>query len=238
MKLNDYSRETALSLVKSIVRENAESLLACNLSTQEAEQEIFKFAPQIQQFANKFTEFGTKIDNKNHQATAILESHGGAKSTKFVAKSVESVEEPVISAELGLKGNVDMLVHAISTNADTNQQNSSLMGIELKTCHFQQAQHIHVVQLALYVIMLQTRYGSNESNKSHDFTISSKGGVLLYMNNETIRAIHIAPILSEIKSLIGMRNVVAIETIDSLRPRGVKIHCEESEEDPSNCNTK
>jgi hypothetical protein len=84
---------------------------------------------------------------------------------------------------------------------------------------------------------LQTRYGSNES---HDNKIkcAAKSGMLLYMNNEMIRAIHIAPLLSEIKSLIGMRNVVAIETIRSLRPRGFRLFHETIEKDPLNVTTK
>lgn len=52
------------------------------------------------------------------------------------------------------------------------------------------------------------------------------------MNNEAVRAVHIAPILSEIKSLIGQRNVVATETIRASHPRVVISY--QSEQDASN----
>ena len=229
MKTKDFSNEAAVAHVKSIVRENAESLLACNISSREAEKEILKFLPQLRRFANEYTEFGAGAGSKD----ANLESHGAAKSSHFVAKSVEAVEEPVISPELGLKGNVDMLVKAISSTSNQSQHSPSLMGIELKTGHLQNAQNIHVAQLALYVIMLQTRFGANEFTDGKNAAGAMKSGVLLYMNNDSIRAIHIAPIISEIKSLIGMRNLVAIETVHAQRPRGVRLVYEGSDTEAS-----
>jgi hypothetical protein len=224
MKTKDFSSDAALAQIKSIVRENAESLLACNISSREAEREIVKFLPQLRRFANEYTTFGSGTESQD----AYLESHGAAKSSLFIAKSVEAVEEPVISPELGLKGNVDMLVTAISRTENQIQSSPSLMGIELKTGHHQNAQNIHVAQLALYVIMLQTRFALTSTNKDQNKSTLMKSGVLLYMNNDAIRAIHIAPIISEIKSLIGMRNLVAIETIRSQRPRGILLTYEEN----------
>jgi CRISPR/Cas system-associated exonuclease Cas4 (RecB family) len=234
MKTKDFTNEAAIAHIKSIVRENAESLLACNISSREAEKEIIKFLPQLRRFANEYTEFGSGAESKD----AYLESHGSAKSSHFVAKSVEAVEEPVISPELVLKGNVDMLVKAISSTSNQIQQSPSLMGIELKTGHHQNAQNIHVAQLALYVIMLQTRYGVNDLSNDKNTTCAMNSGVLLYMNNDSIRAIHIAPIISEIKSLIGMRNLVAIETIHAQRPRGVRLSYEENTAEPSHVTVK
>lgn len=235
MKAKDFSNDAALAHVKSIVRDNAESLLACNISTREAEKEIVKFLPQLRRFANEYTEFGSGVESKD----AYLESHGGAQSSHFIAKSVEAVEEPVISPELGLKGNVDMLVNAITSTSNQIQHSPSLMGIELKTGHHQNAQNIHVAQLALYVIMLQTRYGVNDLNNNNMNTNSAmKSGVLLYMNNDSIRAIRIAPIISEIKSLIGMRNLVAIETIHAQRPRGIRLSYEGNDSEPSHVTVK
>ena len=238
MKTKDFSQEAAIAHVQTIVRENAESLLACNVSTREAEKEILKFLPQLQRFASEYTDFrsGAKTNDPNGN----LESHGAAKSSNFLAKSVEAVEEPVISPELGLKGNVDMLVKAISTASNQSLMSPSLMGIELKTGHHQTAQNIHVAQIALYVIMLLSRFGANDFKDDNDTTTGSamKSGVLLYMNNESIRAIHIAPVISEIKSLIGMRNLVAIETIIAQRPRGVRLTYEAIDAEPSNATAK
>ena len=236
MKSKDFTNSAAIAHVKSIVRENAESILACNVSTREAEKEIVKFLPQLQRFAKEYTEFRTGVPSTMFHAQ--LESHGAAQSSSFIAKSVEAVEEPVISPELGLKGNVDMLVKAISTTSNQSLPSPSLMGIELKTGHHQTPQNIHVAQLALYVIMLQTRSGAEGFNSDNFATSTTKSGVLLYMNNESIRAIHIAPIISEIKSLIGMRNVVAIETVHAQRPRGVRLSYEGSESEPTKASVK
>ena len=235
MKAKDFSNGAAIAHVKSIVRENAESLLACNVSTREAENEIMKFLPQLQRFANEYTDFRGP---KTNDPIGNLESHGAAKSSNFLAKSVEAVEEPVISPELGLKGNVDMLVKAISTASNQSVQSPSLMGIELKTGHHQNAQNIHVAQLALYVIMLQSRFGAKDFNIDKNTTSAMESGVLLYMNNDSIRAIHIAPVISEIKSLIGMRNLVAIETTTAQRPRGIRISYEANDTEPSKSTVK
>jgi hypothetical protein len=231
MKTKDFSNMAAIAHVKSIVRDNAESLLACNVSTREAEKEILKFLPQLQRFANEYTDFGSGTKSKIPHGH--LESHGAATSSNFIAKSVEAVEEPVISPELGLKGNVDILVTAITTASNQSLQSPSLIGIELKTGHHQTAQNIHVAQLALYVIMLQSRFGANDFQNDKDKICATKSGVLLYMNNDSIRAIHIAPLISEIKSLIGMRNLVAIETITAQRPRGVSLSYEANDTEPS-----
>lgn len=98
----------------------------------------------------------------------------------------------------------------------------SLMGIELKTGHNQKTQNAHMAQLAMYILMMQTRYGSTKLSSTKDFG-ATESGILLYMNNESLRAVHIKPMLSEIKSLIGQRNVVAIEQIRSSKPRGIDL---------------
>jgi hypothetical protein len=235
MKEKDFTVASAMTQIRKIVRQNAEGLLACNLSSREAEQEIFKFLPQLKRFAKEYTEFGESNESNHPSKGTILENYGPVVvPTAFLAKSAEAIEEPVISPELGLKGNVDMLVRAMTTSSmiSHNEQQPSIMGIELKTCHHQQAQNIHVAQLSLYVVMLQTRYGTKGSKINHESPSAADNGMLLYMNNEAVRAIHIAPIISETKSLIGLRNLVAIESVRSTRPRGVRLHFEESK-DPS-----
>jgi DNA replication factor Dna2 len=231
MKEQDFAVEPTIAHIRKIVKQNAEGLLSCNALSREAEQEILKFLPQLQRFANEYTEFGQVRGPRSLGQSALLESHGTVLPTQFIAKSAEAIEEPVISPELGLKGNVDMLVNAVTVKLDPQlgqQTATSIMGVELKTGHNQRPQNVHIAQLALYVVMLQTRYGtarskSNESSAAGD-------GLLLYMNNEAVRAVHIAPMLSEIKSLIGMRNVVAIESLRAARPRGIRLLYEEDGE--------
>jgi DNA replication factor Dna2 len=231
MKEQDFAVEPTIAHIRKIVKQNAEGLLSCNALSREAEQEILKFLPQLQRFANEYTEFGQVRGPRNLGQSALLESHGTVLPTQFIAKSAEAIEEPVISPELGLKGNVDMLVNAVTVKLDPQlgqQTATSIMGVELKTGHNQRPQNVHIAQLALYVVMLQTRYGTARSNSNE--SSAAEDGLLLYMNNEAVRAVHIAPMLSEIKSLIGMRNVVAIESLRAARPRGIRLSYEEDGE--------
>ena len=230
MKEQDFSMESATQVVRKLVKENAEGLLSCNVSSREAVDEVIKVLPQLQRFANEYTEFGQVRGPRHIGQAAVLESQGSAVSTQFIARAAEAIEEPVISPELGLHGHVDMLVQALTCKADLScgqQTSTSLMGIELKTGHNQRPQNAHMAQLALYILMMQTRYGSIGSTSKA--IGAAESGVLLYMNNEAIRAVQIAPMLSEMKSLIGQRNVLAVEQLRALRPRGIQLTYEEED---------
>lgn len=230
MRAKDFTLATATNHIETIIRQNAEGLLACKTTSRDAEQELLRFLPQLQRFASEYTEFGSNGGQKN-KATSLEPHRGNVAPTTFVAKSAEAIEEPIISPELGLKGNIDMLVKAVMSSPagstrSTNQP-PSILGIELKTCHHQQPQNIHITQLALYVVMLQGRYGKERlTTQPNDVASASDSGLLLYINNEAIRALPVAPVLSEIKSLIGMRNLVAIESVRSTRPRGIELSYE------------
>ena len=113
------------------------------------------------------------------------------------------------------------------------------MGVELKTGHRQNPQNEHMAQLALYTLMLRMRRGSAILGNSGDVQSSqlsecaqrhfalqngaATGGMLLYLNHESYLALHVSPILSEVKSLIGQRNVLAVDTRKATKPRGVAI---------------
>jgi CRISPR/Cas system-associated exonuclease Cas4 (RecB family) len=179
--------------------------------------------PQLQRFANEYMQISTNDSTRSDGA--LLEEHGRNPGVRFQATSVEAVEENLVSPELGLKGNVDMVVQA-KISIPHSQSNcgstasvihESLVGIELKTGHSQHTQNAHVAQLALYVLMLQARhgYGLEEGAMDH--------AVLVYINSEAIRAIHLTPLVGEIKSLIGQRNLLAIETRRASLPRGVLL---------------
>jgi hypothetical protein len=118
MKEQTFTVESAIVHICKIIKQNAEGLLLCSVPSREAEQEILKFVPQLQRFANKYTEFGQVRGPRNRSHSAVLDSHGTASPTQFIAKSVEAIEEPIISPELGLKGNVDMLVKAATVSLD------------------------------------------------------------------------------------------------------------------------
>jgi len=239
MRGMDFSPNTARKFVQQIVRKRAEGLLSCGVTSAEAKQELIKFLPQIIRFADKFTEFSGKP--KQIRELSDLESHGNQPTIKFVATAVEGIEEPVISPELGLKGFVDMVVQAktsqsMKINPWSQQQPVKsppiLMGVELKTGHNQRTQNAHMAQLALYTLMLRAKFGS-KTDGNENVLGATASGLLLYMNSEDIRAVHVAPHLNEIKSLIGQRNMVAIETRRVARPRGITMSYE-SERDCSN----
>jgi hypothetical protein len=202
------------NLIHDICRQNAEGLLACHVSTGEAERELRQFVPQLVRFVANVSSGDTVLQNSAAQP-----------SLRFRAESVESVEEPIVSPELGLKGNIDMLVRAVTSSSAGGPQTKALVGVELKTGHLQTTQTAHMAQLALYILLLQARNGKL---KSHP------GGMLLYMNNEAICSVHVSPVLGEIKTLIGQRNLVASEQMRVSKPRGVVVHYDENGDHSAN----
>jgi hypothetical protein len=225
MRDKDFSIETAKKHLHYIVRRNAEGLIACGVSSKEAEREIIRFLPQLQSFSNDFTDFGILgKGRKTADQLVTLERHGAPSTVRFVANDVDAIEEPVISPELGLKGNVDIVVRATTVTAGpyVSRPSTSLTSVELKTGHNQTTQNAHMAQLALYMLMLQSRNGSQTSPDSKALG-AADSGVLLYMNSESVRAVHVAPFMGEIKSLIGQRNVVASEMLRVSRPRGIVL---------------
>jgi hypothetical protein len=202
--------------------------VACGVSTRDAELEILKVVPQIEQFANDFTIFGQASTGNSAMGPNLEPTAVSAQpSIHFIAQDVEAIEEQLVSPELGLKGNIDIVLRAKTTNSATSESQVSLMSVELKTGHHQRTQNAHMAQLSLYTLLLSARYGSDKTQLS----AANNEGVLLYMNNDAVKAAHVAPRMFEIKALIGNRNLVAIETRRSSRPRGVVLKYHNDQED-------
>jgi hypothetical protein len=242
----DFSHLTAKANVQKIVRRNAEGLLGCGVTVAEAEHDVLAMLPTIKEFVDQYTAIGREEEEIPPHPSAIVQGHGHQSDIKFVANSVQAIEETVVSPELALKGNIDAIVHATSVTlndkvpSQTQSHNvgrvqDSVMCVELKTGHNQNSQNAHMAQLALYTLMLQVRHGTalnphrNQNmlspllgDFSHDMGAST-GGILLYLNDKSVRTVHVAPLLNEIKSLIGQRNVVASELARASRPRGVVL---------------
>ena len=86
----------------------------------------------------------------------MIEDAAARPSVRFLAQKVESIEEPAISPELGLKGDIDMVVSAVTTTLQTHQPNApSPFGVELKTGHQQKTQNARMAQLSLYILMMK-----------------------------------------------------------------------------------
>lgn len=233
MKNKDFSVEFASKMIPTIARKNAEGLLSCGVTNRQAEVEVAKVVPQIQSFARLYTNLVGNHD-RHIADVPLLEPGGSSPPVRFVVEELEAIEEPIISPELGLKGNLDAIVRAKTATSGVDVQ-TALMPVELKTGHRQQTQHAHLAQLALYTLMLGVRYGSSTQNSAAgDSNEAKRDGLLLYINNDSIRAVHVMPLLPEIKSLMGQRNVVAFESLKSSRPRGVVLSYENQGESLQN----
>ena len=224
MRSQDFSVKTARKTASAIARQCAESLVALGITDAEANNEVIRVLPQLQHFAATYTEFG--LSNTDPQPVpgkgALLEGSGVHPELHFLANRVHATEESMLSHELGLKGNIDCTIIAITSELKCVRRpqvepQTNLISIELKTGHNQATQSVHMAQLALYTLMLKTRYGS----------LACDNGVLLYLNNEDCRAVRVKPMLNELKSLIGQRNLVATEMKRSSRPRGIVLKVEE-----------
>lgn len=246
MSNQDVSWPSAKTLVHNIVRRNAESLVGCRIKDAEARTEVLRVVPQIQRFASDFTSFGAAIKSQKLAAAAFgsrLKGNGIQPDMYFVANSVRATEESIVCPELGLKGNLDVTVSAKTTpllstvdhhaSNFVGQAQTSLMSIELKTGHNQNPQNAHMAQLALYTMMLRVRCGSQIHSSSlaqgvsQEITGAGESGMLLYLNHDAYRAIHVSPMPNETKSLIGQRNLVASELSRASRPRGIVLRYEE-----------
>lgn len=208
LKHQHFTRKEAEMHIDLIIRQHAESLLACRASSCEATRELAQFIPTLIRFAEQYT------DLKNRRSGgAMLRNQFDQPSIQFLARSVEAIEDPSISPELGLKGNIDMIVHA--ETIDQGRIERGLFGVELKTGHSQKTHESHMAQLLMYLLMMQTRYGTQNN--------SAPSGLLLYMNKEALRAVHATPALPHLKTLIGVRNAVASAQVRVSHPRGLVI---------------
>ena len=225
MREQVFDMASQLDYIDEIAREKAEDLVALGIRNAEATKELTRVLSQIHEFRNNYTDFGTR--KKGVRDAAIIEGTTSG-NLHFLAHSIESAEESLVSHELGLKGNIDATVEAtaMEVSGQDPRPTKSIACIELKTGHNQRPQHYHMAQLALYILLLQTRY--RPANKE-----VSDSGMLLYMNNDAVKAHRITPMVGEIKSLVGQRNLVATELRRSLSPRGIVLHYE-SENGSSN----
>ena len=255
MKENKFDASTAIADAKKIVRRNAIGLIGCGMSVEEAEKEVVEVMPSIREFVSQHTRFGDTGSVTAFVDRPALAGHGHQHSIRFVADAVDAIEEPVISPELALKGSVDatLSVTAMTLNGQKSQYSVSesgpqnlYMSLELKTGHNQNTQNAHMAQLALYTLMLQARHGVNinrsnlqeENSNLGGLPTAALGGILVYINQKSTRSVHVSPLLNEIKSLIGQRNVIASEIKRSSRPRGIALIRQETEEDADEMSPK
>ena len=211
------------------MRSEAERLVGCKMTSTEGEQELLKFWPQVQAF--KRTHFASP---ENGRQLATLNGMGMQPGVDFGVTLVKGVEEEVTSPELGLKGNLDVLVEAITrpVNSGSTANTASLMSIELKTHHKANPQPRHFGQLAYYSAMLLSRHGHTASEvitKNPQARDAIAASMLLYINNDVVNPIYVSPSLTDIKSLIDQRNRYISQAMQASRPRGVELVYDENE---------
>ncbi len=241
----DFSREFVNCQAPKIVRDHTEQLIGCGIySEHESVKDVLKIQPQLQRFAHAYTAFEVGQEScSDSNAGSQLDGHGISPTVKFVAKNIQDTEEGTVSVELGLKGFVDATVKAtvkgcavqrtIHGNERPSPPQTALMGIELKTGHRQTPFMNHVAQLSLYTLTLRSRYGTvnGTDQSSPGLKGALNGGMLLYLNHESINAVHVSPEINEIKSLLSQRNTVASEFKRTVKPRGITIRYEKDKDD-------
>ena len=231
---NNFTREFAQIEAPLIVREFGEQLVGAGLlNEREVTLEVIRMLPNIQKFAAMYTNF-TENDGRGNMVGV-----GHSPSIDICAERIHATEEFAVSTELGIKGFIDATVevstrppHGVLDYMKQIKPTTSLMGVELKTGHNQTPQHGHMAQLVLYTMALRTRYGSSIANgHSHGEKLvgAGKGGMLLYLNQTALNAVHVSPEVSELKSLLSQRNVVAAELRRAAAPRGVVIEYDKEE---------
>ena len=254
MDAQTFSTSFALEKVQQIVRSHSDTLVGCQYyDDARARHEVMQVLPQIRDFATKYCAFGPppkQTTLPGARKASKLPGNGFQTDIDFTADAVYATEEAAISPELGLKGFVDATLGTTTRPAGTTSPTlQSLMGLELKTGHRQNPQNEHMAQLALYTLMLRMRRGSAvvdstsyghqqgtgaapaaEADKRHQSLQNgaASGGMLLYLNHEAFLALHVSPVLSELKSLIGQRNVLAIGSRKAMQARGVVVSSDDA----------
>ena len=197
MRTQDFSSHHLQQHVQTLCREQAEDILSCQASSIETQEEISKVIPQLQRFHR---------DVASGKASPLEDSVGGQQQQQqqrsLAVQSKDAiVEESIVCPTLGLKGNIDLLVH-VRNNNTADEEAPRRMAIELKTSHRQAIQPEHCAQLFLYTLMLQTTTAVGSC---------SDGGMLLYLNKDNFRVFHVdATSRTEIKQLLCLRNEVAV----------------------------
>lgn len=250
MQQQDFSTEFAQGKADAIVRSHSDTLVGCQYyDDARARHEVLQVLPQIRDFASKYCSFGPAPTQRllpGAGKASTLRGHGFQTDIDFTADAVYATEEAAISPELGLKGFVDATLGTTTKpSGSASPTLQSLMGLELKTGYRQNPQNEHMAQLALYTLMLRMRRGSavveslsnNSNGRQHGAgpeadcdkrhlslqNGAASGGMLLYLNHEAYVALHVSPVLSELKSLIGQRNVLATDARKAMKARGVVV---------------
>ncbi|KAG7346830.1 DNA helicase [Nitzschia inconspicua] len=231
----------ARQVVKRQLKEKVEMVIGCNSSEAEIEQEVLNAVPTIRKFAVQYT---TLLNETDGHFIGGVACHP---DIHYLGRGVHSVEESIVSTELGLKGDIDAVLevetrvagHRKTVHDESSETNSgtmrNLMCLELKTGHNQVAQLPHLAQLSLYTFMLQTRYGTMPHKDDIRITRkanfrdngSASSGILLYLNEKAKEIYHVAPEMNEVKTLISQRNVVATELYKASQPRGISLSYED-----------
>ena len=213
-----------------IVREASEDIVGCPGTTSHAvETELHKFVPQVKRFVNDYT----SLLQPQRKSLARLDSNGAHAPLFFRANNVYAIEEAINSPEMGIRGNIDAVLHATVADNLIESPTEALLAVELKTGHRQSMDPSHMAQLTLYNLMLQARYGSAQTIDREKSNRASRASMLLYLNADSVKTANISPSVLEAKMLLGQRNTVASKQKQSTELRGVELKFEKDSKWPT-----
>lgn len=211
------------------MRDASEEIAGCpGLTSNAAKTELHKVFPQVMRFLDDYTTCG----RNSRPSLATLDGKNGSPPAFFRASGVEAIEEQINSPEMGIKGNIDLVLKAKTARNAIESPTEGLVCVELKTGHSQNTDQSHMAQLVFYNLMLKARHGSIEKNARDKNVRASQFSVLLYLNGESVKAGPISPSVKEVKSLISARNVVAVKQMQASGLRGVELNFDKDSEWP------
>ena len=221
----DFTPKILSDRIDRIIQEASQDIVGVpGMTSHAAKSELFKVVPQVKRFVDEFTSFG----KARAQNLVQLDSVSAQPPVYFRATGVHAIEETINSPEMGIKGNIDAVLHARVSDTLQKPPTEALVGVELKTSHNQRVDNSHMAQLALYNLMLRARTEASKMKKKNATRniVASETSILLYLNAEAVKVGSMSLSVSDIKSLIGQRNMVATKQKQASALRGIEIKVE------------
>ena len=223
---NILSRIKIQEIIEEVKSRHLESMLVVNIGDQEIINILNGLVPKVARWIHDFTSDCLKTcgDKKISGMVRQVVYHKANLQTDYDIDELSGIEENLWCPIMGVKGQVDLVVSARSSNDDSTQN----MPIEIKTGKWRPSTSIsHRAQTILYIIMLLLRDkqmatfpllqgtgGVNStSSNGQKYHPGSKHGVLLYINDDAVRCEIVEPTWAEIRALVICRNRLASDLV-------------------------
>ena len=219
---NILTAEKIEEIIDQVKSKHLESMLIVNLSDQEVHGILTSIVPKVTRWIFDFTADYLKACG-SHKIRGMVKQVVYNKTdlhTGYNIDELSGIEENVWCPVLGVKGQVDLVVHARKAHEHSVEN----MPVEVKTGKWRPATAIsHRAQTILYIIMILLRDKqrakfpilqnldamSSGGNFQQTYHTGSKHGLLLYINDDGVRCEIVEPTWAEIRALIICRNRLA-----------------------------